>query len=58
MNALVREYLIIWHALRLRWWQWAEENIHPCHEDVPSILRTQWEIKKRIRELEAQRGQR
>lgn len=57
MRALAREYLIIWHTLRLRWWRWAEENIHPCHEDVPYILHTQWEIKNRIRELEAQRGQ-
>lgn len=57
MNPLLREYRILWLKIRLRWWQWAEQNVHPCHGDVPLILRTQWGIKNRIRELEAQRGQ-
>lgn len=56
MNPLWREYAIMWHSLRLRWWRWAEANIHPCHTDLPLILRKQWEITKTIRELEAQRG--
>lgn len=56
MSPLLREYLILWLKLRLRWWQWALENIDPCHEDLPMVLHKVWELHNRIRKLELQRG--
>ncbi len=57
MSPFLREYLIIWLKLRLRLWQWALENIDPCHEDLPMVLHTVWELHNRIRKLELKRGQ-
>lgn len=52
MNPLWREYRILWLKIRLRWWQWALENIDPCHDDVPLVIHTIWKLHDRIRALE------
>jgi len=56
MNPLTREYLLLWLRIRAAYWRWVLDNIDPCHEDVPLVMRTAWTINDRIDALERARG--
>lgn len=55
MNALLRETLLHLLRARLWWYRLAEQQMNKTHHDLPTVLRAQWDLRQRIKELEDER---
>lgn len=47
-----RELHLHWLRARLWWLRLAERQMGAAHPDIPLVLREQWQIHNRIKELE------
>lgn len=52
MNALLRETLLHLLRARLWWYRLAEQQMIKTHHDLPTVLRAQWDLNQRIKEIE------